>query len=51
MKSFIYQHIHPCRWMKITLTFKLQAQSFELKLYIHAQAILFTCVTKFNILA
>jgi hypothetical protein len=39
MKSFIYQHIHPCRWMKITLTFKLQAQSFELKLYIHAQAI------------
>jgi len=29
MKSFIYKHIHPCRWMKITLNFnyKLKAPS------------------------
>ncbi len=30
MKSFIYGHIHPCRWIKITLNFKfskLQAQA------------------------
>jgi hypothetical protein len=26
--------------MKITLSFKLQAQSFKLRLYVHAQAIL-----------
>jgi hypothetical protein len=38
MKSFIYGHIHPCRWIKITLNFKLQAQSSKLKLHVHAQA-------------
>jgi len=31
IKSFIYGHIHPCRWIKITLSFKLQAQSFKFK--------------------
>jgi hypothetical protein len=25
MKSFIYGHIHQCRWIKITLNFKFQA--------------------------
>jgi len=40
MKSLIYGHIHPCRWIKITLSFKLQAQSSKLKLRTHAQAIL-----------
>jgi hypothetical protein len=39
MKSFIYGHIHPCRWIKITLYFKFQAQSAKLRLYAHAQAI------------
>jgi hypothetical protein len=24
---FIYGHIHPCRWIKITLSFKLQVQT------------------------
>jgi hypothetical protein len=33
MKSFIYGHIHPCSWIKITLSSKL-------RLYVHAQAIL-----------
>jgi len=27
MKSFIYEHIHPCKWIKITLNFKFQAKS------------------------
>ncbi len=27
MKSFIYGHIHPCRWIKITSCFKLQAHA------------------------
>ncbi len=27
MKSFIYGHIHPCMWIKITLSFKLEAQA------------------------
>jgi hypothetical protein len=27
MKSFIYAHIHPCRWINITLNFKVQAQA------------------------
>jgi hypothetical protein len=27
MKSFIYGHIHPCKWIKIILSFKLQASS------------------------
>ncbi len=40
MKSFIYGHIHPCKWTKMTLYFKIQAQSSKLKLHIHAQAIL-----------
>jgi hypothetical protein len=40
MKSFIYGHIPPCRWIKITLNFKFQIQSFKLKLHFHAQAIL-----------
>jgi hypothetical protein len=40
MKSFIYGHIHPCWWIKITLSFKLQAQNSKLKLYTHEQAIL-----------
>jgi hypothetical protein len=35
----LYGHIHPCRWIKITLSFKLQVQSSKLKLYSHAQAI------------
>jgi len=39
MKSLIYGHIHPCRWIKITLSFKLQAQNSKLKLRTHAQAI------------
>ncbi len=34
MKSFIYKHIHPCRWMKITLNFnykfKVPSSSFTL---------------------
>jgi hypothetical protein len=40
MKSFIYGHIHPCRWIKIILSFKLQVQNSKLKLYTHTQAIL-----------
>jgi hypothetical protein len=40
MKSFIYGHIHPCRWIKITLDSKFQAESSKLKLHVHAQAIL-----------
>ncbi len=39
IKSFIYGHIHPCRWIKITLSFKLQVQNSKFKLYTHAQAI------------
>jgi hypothetical protein len=39
IKSFIYGHIHPCRWIKITSSFKLQAQNSKLKLYTHARAI------------
>jgi hypothetical protein len=39
MKSFIYGHVHSCRWIKITLSFKLQAQSSKLRFYSHAQAI------------
>jgi hypothetical protein len=39
MKSFIYGHIHPCRWIKITLSFKLQVQSSKLRLYAYTQAI------------
>jgi hypothetical protein len=39
MKSFIYGHIHPCKWIKITLSFKLQAESSKHKFYTHAQAI------------
>jgi hypothetical protein len=35
----IYGHIYPCRWIKITLNFKFQAQSSKLKLHIHAQII------------
>jgi len=27
MKSFIYGHIHPCMWIKIILSFKLQTQA------------------------
>ncbi len=49
MKSFIYEHIHPCKWIRITLSFKLQAQSSKFKLYTHAQAILTnktTCIPK-----
>jgi len=33
MKSFVYGHIHPCRWIEITLNFKF-------RLYVHAQTIL-----------
>ncbi len=40
MKSFIYGHIHPCRWIKMTLSFKFEAQSSKFKLYAHAQTIL-----------
>ncbi len=40
MKSFIYGHIHPYRWIKITLNFKFQAQSFKLRVCAHAQIIL-----------
>jgi hypothetical protein len=40
MNSFIYRHIHPYRWIKITLNFKFQAQNFKLRLHAHAQAIL-----------
>jgi hypothetical protein len=33
MKSFIYEHIHTCRWIKITLSYvsnsKLQAQALH----------------------
>jgi hypothetical protein len=32
MKSFIYGHIHLCRWITITLSFKLQAPSLGFKL-------------------
>ncbi len=39
MKSFIYGHIHPCRWIKIIINFKLQIQSSKLRFYAHAQAI------------
>jgi hypothetical protein len=27
MNSFIYGHIHPCRWIKITLNFNLQVHA------------------------
>jgi hypothetical protein len=40
MKSLFYGHIHPCRWIKIKLNFKLQIQSSKFKFYTHAQAIL-----------
>jgi hypothetical protein len=40
MKSFMYGHIHPCRWIKITLSFKFQIQSSNFKFNTHAQAIL-----------
>jgi hypothetical protein len=43
VKSFVYGHINPCRWIKITLSFKFRTQSFKLRLYIHAQAILKIC--------
>ncbi len=49
MKSFIYEHIHPCKWIRITLRFKLQTESSKFKLYVHAQAILIkktTCILK-----
>jgi hypothetical protein len=39
MKPFIYGHIDQCRWIKITLSCKLQAQSSKFKLHAHAQAI------------
>ncbi len=42
MKSFVYGHIHTCRWIKIILIFKFQVQSSKLGLYTHAQAILAT---------
>jgi len=32
MKSFIYGHIHPCKWIKITSSFKLRAQSLDFML-------------------
>jgi hypothetical protein len=38
MKSFIYGHIHPCRSIKITVTFKLY--KFQAQALVHAQAIL-----------
>ncbi len=41
MKSFIYEHIHPCRSIKITLNFIFQTQSSKFKLHAHTQAILF----------
>ncbi len=37
MKSFICGHIHPYRWIKITLNFKFQVQNFKLKIHAHAQ--------------
>jgi hypothetical protein len=43
-KSFIYGHIHLCRWIKTNLNFKLQAQNSKHKLYPHAQAILILVV-------
>jgi hypothetical protein len=45
VKSFVYGHIHPCKWIKITLSFKFQTQSFKLRLYIHAQVILKICLS------
>jgi hypothetical protein len=42
MKSFMYGHIDPCRWIKITLNLKFQAQNSKLKLHAHAQTILIT---------
>jgi hypothetical protein len=39
MKSFIYGHIHPCKWINITLHFKFQTQSSKFEFYIHAQTI------------
>jgi len=39
MKPFMYGHIHACRWIKITLNLKLQAQSSKFKFYVDAQAI------------
>jgi hypothetical protein len=41
VKPFIYGHIRPCKWIKIALNFKFQAQSSKLKLHVHAQAILY----------
>jgi len=29
MKSFVYEHIHLCRWIKITLSFEFQAQALH----------------------
>jgi hypothetical protein len=37
MKSLIFRHIHPGRWIKITLSFKLQTQALN-----HAQGIIIT---------
>jgi hypothetical protein len=31
-----YEIIHPCRWIKITLNFKLQVQNSKLRLYARA---------------
>jgi hypothetical protein len=41
IKPFIYAHIHPCRWIEITLSIKFQAQNSKLRLYAHAQAIFY----------
>jgi hypothetical protein len=41
MKSFINEHIHPCRWIIITLNFMFQTQCSKFKLHAHLQAILF----------
>jgi hypothetical protein len=48
MKSFIYGHIHPYRWIKITLNFKFQVQSFNLMFHAHAQTILEICQVPFH---
>ncbi len=34
------REVHPCRWIKIILNFKFQAQSFKLRLHAYAQIIL-----------
>jgi hypothetical protein len=50
MKSFIYEHTHPCRWVKIILNFKFQTQSSKFRFHAHAQTIFFSRVVFISVI-